>query len=539
MPQRILNGDQAMAYGALVAGVKLVTSYPGSPSSGTVEALIELAKLHSLDIEWSSNEKVAMELAIGASIAGRRALVCVKSVGMNAMLDPLMVLNLTPVHGGLVILLGDDPGGYGSQNDQDTRPLAALLQVPWMEPAGPAEGFAMMREAFEASERLQLPVIVRETRSFTLQAESIDVPDGPHRQPNLGLARERWRFVPVPRNVVEKNKALHVRLAAASPWVEDLPFNQVRGNGPRGIAAAGFAWRKLLDVLGAEPPEGVRLLKIGAIYPLPTALVTRFLSSCGEVLVLEENEPYVEDRLKVIAHDHGLSTGVLGKLTGHIPREGELFRWQIHQALNRFVPGFVPARQYRQEGEAEERPPRENHCAGCRYGEILDALQSAAAETGQELVLVGDPGCLATVAERLDAKYAIGSAVGVANGMSRAGISGRAVALFGDSSFFHTSLPAICNAVANRSDILMIVLDNRATVTSGFQPNPGVGRDALGHPAPVLSIERIAQACGVGYVRGVNADDPESKPREVFREVLAYRGLALLVVRTLCDRKHG
>jgi indolepyruvate ferredoxin oxidoreductase alpha subunit len=536
MPERIVNGDEAMAYGALAAGVKLVTGYPGSPSSGTVEALIGLAQVHELDIEWSSNEKVAMELAIGASIAGRRALVCVKSVGMNAMLDPLMVLNITPVHGGLVILLGDDPGGYGSQNDQDTRALAPLLQVPWLEPAGPAEGFAVMREAFEASERLQLPIIVRETRSFTLQTEPIDVPEEPHRQPNLGLARERWRFVPVPSNVVEKNSALHARLPDVCRWVEGLPFNQICGDGPRGIAAAGFAYRKLRDVLGTEPPEGIRLLKLGSLYPLPEELAARFLSDCRDVLVLEENEPYLEDRLKAVAHDHKLSTKVLGKLTGHVPREGELFRWQIHQTLTRFLPGFVPAREYRQEDEAEERPLRENHCAGCRYGEILDALQAAADETGQELVLVGDPGCLATVAERLDAKYAIGSAVGVANGMSRAGIAGRAVALFGDSSFFHTTIPAICNAVVNRSDILMIVLDNRATVTSGFQPNPGVGRDALGRPAPELSIERIAQACGVGYVRSVNADDLGSKLHDVFREVLAYRGLALLVVRTMCDR---
>jgi indolepyruvate ferredoxin oxidoreductase alpha subunit len=536
MPERILNGDEAMAYGALVAGVKLVTSYPGSPSSGTVEALIRLAQAHNLDIEWSSNEKVAMELAIGASIAGRRALVCVKSVGMNAMLDPLMVLNLTPVHGGLVILLGDDPGGYGSQNDQDTRPLAPFLQVPWLEAEGPAEGFAMMREAFEASERLQLPIIVRETRSFTLQTEPIEVPEGPYPQPNLGLARERWRFVPVPSNVVEKNKALHTRLAEARRWVDGLPFNQIPGNGPRGIVAAGFAYRKLLDVVGVTPPEGIHLLKLGALYPLPEELAARFLSDCREVLVFEENEPYVEDRLKALAHDHGLSTRILGKQTGHVAREGELFRWQIHRALIRFVPGLIPAREYRQENEAEERPLRENHCAGCRYGEILDALQSAAAEMCQELVLVGDPGCLATVAERLDAKYAIGSAVGVANGISRAGIAGRAVALFGDSSFFHTTIPAICNAVANRSDILMIVLDNRATVTSGFQPNPGVGRDALGNPAPELSIERIAEACGVGYVRGVNADDSGARLRETFRELLAYRGLALLVVRTLCDR---
>jgi indolepyruvate ferredoxin oxidoreductase alpha subunit len=394
----------------------------------------------------------------------------------------------------------------------------------------------MMREAFEASERLQLPIIVRETRSFTQQSELIDVPEGPHRQPNLGLARERWRFVPVPSNVVEKNRALHARQADACRWVEGLPFNQTCGNGPRGIAAAGFAYRKLLDVLGPNPPEGIRLLKLGALYPLPEELAARFLADCRDVLVLEENEPYMEDRLKSLAHQHELSTKVLGKLTGHVPREGELFRWQLLQALIRFLPGLIPARKYRQENEAEERPLRENHCAGCRYGEILDALQSAAAEMGQELVLVGDPGCLATVAERLDAKYAIGSAVGVANGITRAGITGRAVALFGDSSFFHTTIPAICNAVVNRSDILMIVLDNRATVTSGFQPNPGVGRDALGNPAPELSIERIAEACGVGYVRAVNADDPGSSLREFFSNGLAHRGLALLVVRTLCDR---
>src|SRR5947209_5345707 len=158
MPERTLSGDEAMGYGALVAGVKLVASYPGSPSSGTVEVLIGLAERHGLYVEWSSNEKVALELGIGASIAGRRALVCTKSVGMNAMLDPLMALNLTPVHGGLVILLGDDPGGYGSQNDQDTRPLAQLLELPLLEPAGPAEGHALMQAAFEASERLRMPV---------------------------------------------------------------------------------------------------------------------------------------------------------------------------------------------------------------------------------------------------------------------------------------------------------------------------------------------------------------------------------------------
>jgi indolepyruvate ferredoxin oxidoreductase alpha subunit len=535
MAERTVNGDEAMGLGALVAGVKVVTSYPGSPSSGTVAALIGWAGEHGLDVEWSANEKVAVEIAIGASIGGRRALACTKSVGMNAMLDPLMALNLTPVHGGLVILLGDDPGGYGSQNDQDTRPMAPLLEVPWLEPSGPAEGFAMIREAFEASERLRLPVVVRETRSFTQQVETVDVPDGPYHQPALGMAREPWRFVPVPRNVVEKHRALHARLAEAQGWVERLPFNRAVGDGPMGVVAAGFAYRKLLDVVGETPPDGLRLLKLGALYPLPEEVVARFLAGCREVLVLEENEPFVEERLEALAHRHRLSARVVGKRTGHVAREGELYRWQVGEALTRFLPGFVPERTYRAADEAGERPKRENYCAGCRYGPILDALQAAAAEIGQELVLVGDPGCIVSVAERLTAKYAIGSAVGLADGLTRAGVPGRAVAIFGDSSFFHSSLPAVCNAVVGRSEVLMVVLDNRATVTTGFQPNPGVGRDALGRPAPALSIERIATACGVGLVRSAGPDDLEARLPSLFREALAFRGLALLVIRTRCD----
>jgi indolepyruvate ferredoxin oxidoreductase alpha subunit len=405
-----------------------------------------------------------------------------------------------------------------------------------MEPAGPAEGFAMMREAFAASERLRMPVIVRITRSFTQQVEAVEVPDGPHEQPDLGLAGEPWRFVPVPRNVVAKHRELHARLEQAGRWVEELPFNQETGVGDRGIVGVGFAHRKLLEAIGERPVEGLRVLKLAAHYPVPAGLVARFLNGCREVLVIEETEPFVEARLKAIAHDLGCRVTIRGKDSNDLPREGELFRWQIQRALQRFLPDFLPSRIFAEADEAAERPRRESHCAGCRYAEILDSLHSAAAEIGESPVLVGDPGCLVTVADRLHAKYAIGSAVGVADGLRRAGLGRRAVALFGDSSFFHTTLPAICNAVVGRSDILMIVLDNGATVTSGFQPNPGVGRDALGRPAPALSIERIAAACGVEYVQGIGPDAPADDLRAAFRAALAHRGLALLVVRTRCDR---
>jgi indolepyruvate ferredoxin oxidoreductase alpha subunit len=531
-----ITSAQALARGALAAGVKVVTSYPGSPSSETVELLIELAGPHGLHVEWSSNEKVAMEIGIGVSIAGRRALVCTKSVGMNAMVDPLMVLNLTPVHGGLVILLGDDPGGYGSQNDQDTRPIASMVEMPMMEPATPAEGFAMIQTAFAISEQYHTAVIVRETRSFTQQTEPVDIPRGIYPQPDLGLVREPWRFVPVPKNAVQKHRELHARIAALELWANDTPFNRVEGKGERGIVAAGFVYRKLLDILGDRPRDDLHLLKLGVLYPLPRDVVARFLSGCREVLVLEENEPYLESQIKAVAHDSGSRARIAGKLTGHTPREGELFRWQIQQALERFLSGFAPAHSYLEQGEAAERPPRENHCAGCRFGVIVDALREVAAALGQNPVLIADPGCLTSVADRIDAKFAIGSAVGVAEGLARAGIGERAVALFGDSSFFHTTLPAIINAVHQGSDILMVVLDNGATVTSGFQTHPGVARDARGRPAPALDIERIARACGVADVHTVGPDELDAKLRPLFREGLTRPGLRLIVARSPCDQ---
>ena len=531
MVEKTLNGDRAIAYGALDSGVKLVTSYPGSPSSGTVETLIGLAKEHNIYVEWSSNEKVAMDMGIGASIAGRRALVCTKSVGLNVMIDPLMALNLTPVNGGLVILLGDDPGGYGSQNDQDSRALAASLEMPLMEPATPAEAYAMVNEAFRISEKFHTAVIIRETRSFSQQEEPVSVSDRPYREVDIGLVRETFRFVPVPANAVEKHRALHKTIESLADWTENTPFNQVTGSGKKGVICAGFAYRKLCDVMGEESPKGFRLLKLGIPYPLPRNKIANFLKDCQEVLVIEETEPFLESHIKAVAHDTHCSAEIIGKQNPHIPQEGEVFRWQIQLALAGFIQEFVPAREYSKKNEAEERPKKKNHCAACRYDEVLDRLEEAAKSLGQKPVIVGDPGCLVTVAARLDAKYALGSAVGVADGLSKAGIDERAVAIFGDSSFFHSALPAICNAAHNRSNILMVVLDNEATATSGFQPHPGVGKNAMGQEVSSLGIEKIARACGVKNVYTSGIDESETKQVNTFRKALRLDELTMVIIR--------
>ena len=526
-----------MAWGALAAGIKIVTSYPGSPSSGTVEVLIELAKEHNLYVEWSTNEKVAMEMGIGASIAGRRALVCVKSVGLNVMIDPLMALNLTPLNAGLVILLGDDPGGYGSQNDQDSRPLACLLEMPMMEPATPPEAYAMMQEAFEVSEKYQVAVIIRETRSFTRQTESVEIAAEPYEQIDMGLVREPYRFVPVPINAVTKHQALHETLDALIDWGNGTAYNRIYGTGDKGIVGGGFAYQKIRDLIGDDQPKNFRLLKLGNLYPLPAKVITQFLKDCREILIVEENSPFLEIHIKALAQEIGWWGKIYGKQSGHLPQAGEMYRWQIQLALIQFMPGFVPVKDCRQENESAEKPQKEGFCRDCRYDEVLDKLAEAAASLGKKPVIIGDPGCLVTVAERLDAKYALGSAVAVADGLSKAGCPEPVVAMFGDSAFFHTTLPALCNAVYNRSDILMVVLDNKATVTSGFQPNPGVGKDACGNPAPQLDIERIARACGVKNVFPSDLDDTDGALDETFRKALNQPDLTMVIVR-IKKKKH-
>ena len=544
VPQTI-TGGQALAFGAARAGVGCITGYPGSPSTATVATLVELLRGGEgagCHLEWSANERVALEVAIGACLGGRRSLVCTKSVGMNVMVDPLMALNLTPLSAGMVIILGDDPGAYGSQNDQDTRALADLLELPMLEPATPCAGLELVEAAFDASERYAMPVVVRVTRSFDTCREAAGSAAGMPCgwQVRRGrVVREALRYVPYPGNAVAKHQELHRRLPLAAEWVADAAFNRVaamaspppEGAGPsRGIVSAGFCTRKLADVIGAggAAEAGLGLLELGGIFPLPAAPVRDFLAAHDEVLILEENEPYLEQHIAALAHASRLSARVRGKLTGEVPRCGELYRWQIAAAVAAFAPALPVSARYTADGEQAERPPRKNHCAGCPFDQLVDAVQEWLRAAGRDAWLVADPGCLATEAPRLGAKYAIGSAVAVADGLLRAGQD--AVALFGDSAFFHAALPALCNAYAHGANLAAIVADNAGSVTTGRQPHPGSGRSALGTPAPRLDMLAIARACGASHASRV----PLSELPGALPAALDGPGVRVLVVDAPC-----
>ena len=530
-----INGDTALAWGAIEAGVSCVTGYPGSPGTGTFTTLADTAAEYGHDAEWCLNERIALDVAAGVSQGGRRVLVCTKSVGMNVALDTLMVLNMTGVHAGLVILMGDDPGAWGSQNEQDGRFFGPLAEIPMLEPATPEEGRRMMRWAFDFSESFRTVVILRITRSFSVCEAGQPAINRPPSQPALAPDREPMRWISSLSNCIPNHRRLHRNLKAISETFEKIPFNRIEGAGELGVIASGFGHSKLQDALEGADTSELRRLKLGSLYPLPGGLITNFLKQCKQVLVLEEVDPYLEDSIKTIGYDAGVTPRVIGKRSGHVPGEGELFRWQIQKALKAYLPDLTPKRVFTEAGWQKEKPFRKSHCAGCPYNDILAALREEAAALGQNPYLTADPGCVVIAAKHLDTKLCMGSAIGAALGLQKAGVGERAVAITGDSAFYHSSVNALIHARSTGANLLLVVLDNAGSLTTGGQPTPDRGVRVAGKPGPVVGINDLAVACGVDSVWTVGETDPEAHMRRVFRAALQTEGLGLVTIRKRCE----
>lgn len=529
-----INGDTALAWGAIEAGVSVVTGYPGSPGTDIFNTLADCGSTYGHHAEWCLNEAVALNVAAGASQGGKRALVCLKSVGMNVALDTLMVLNMTGIHGGLVILLGDDPGAWGSQNEQDTRWVGNYTELPVLEPATPQEGRDMVRWAFDHSEANGIIVIIRLTRSFSQRLEEGPDPAPPTEMPAREPDREPLSWVSALRTTEGNHRRLHQTLATVEAEANSLPYNTVEGDGRKGIIAAGFAYTKLQDALEGADRSPFRILKLGSLYPLPARVVSEFLGGCDEVVVFEEVDPYVEDMVKAVGYDAGATPKVLGKRTGHVRWEGELFRWNIQDTLKKWVPGFSPSVVYAEAEWEKEKPVRISHCAGCPYVEIITAFREEAKALGQNPFLAGDPGCVVMAADLLDTKLCMGSAIGIAHGLKRSGVRERTVAVIGDSAFYHSGITPLVHARATGSDMLVMILDNSGAVTTGGQPTPDRGMPGCEGTGPAVGMRELAECIGLPNVWEVLEEDSEDRMREVFRSALASQGMGMLIVRKEC-----
>ncbi len=543
----LLLGNEAIARGAIEAGIAVATAYPGTPSTEIVESLAEVANDLGIYVEWSVNEKVAFETAFAAATAGARSLTAMKHVGLNVAADPLFSSAYTGVEEGFVIVSADDPSMWSSQNEQDNRLYGLHAYIPVIEPTTLREVKDLTKQCFEFSKEIQHPVILRTTTRISHTRVVVEL--GPISKP---IRRGKYfkdpeRYVLVPSNARKLRAKLVEKWRSIEEKLSSFPFNAIEGDGKVLIVGAGISYSyvvEALEHLGIR--DKVRVLKLSTVVPLPRDLVRKALEGVEKVLVVEELEPVVEMQLKSLVVDEGMSIEVHGKdLVGY------LYEMSLTRAM-RAVAKFMGI-DYAEPSGIETtlpsfvfpRPPQ--LCPGCPYRPLYYALRKVVdrlnAERGveHEPIFCGDIGCYTLGLNppfRLhDTTIEMGGSLGMANGFAISVDDRIPIAIIGDSTFYHAGIPPLINAVYNSKPVLVIVLDNRITAMTGHQPNPSTGITATGREAKIVKIEDIARACGVEYVKvfdPANIEETEKILREAIEYVEKERKPALIVSRRLC-----
>jgi indolepyruvate ferredoxin oxidoreductase alpha subunit len=500
-----LSGNEAVARGAWDAGVELAAAYPGTPSTEIVQTIAEFPGVYA---EWSTNEKVALEVALGASMTGRRALTAMKHVGLNVASDSLMTLGQVGAKAGLVIAVSDDVGFSSSQNEQDSRFWGRFVHLPVLEPADAGEAYAMTRDAFALSERYAVPVLVRLTTRVShvkrmVGIETREAPDGRRH----GYEKDAARWITTPNHVAKRLALRAERDAALALEAESSAWNRLEpGQDARiGFIVSGPAYHVVREAYPDAP-----IVKLGLSHPLPLGLAKRLATSVERVLVVEEVDPIVENELRAAGF------AVHGKDV--LPRQGEITVPVLEHAVSRLTRGESRGKAAARPAALFPRPP--TLCAGCPYTGVYFWLGQL-----KDTIICGDIGCYTLGCgspwDAMDTVISMGASLGVAHGMVQAQ-AGEAkpksvLAVIGDSTFLHTGMPALANITYQGGNVTVLLLDNRSTAMTGGQNNPGNGRRMDGTPAPRIDFARLVEALGVKRER-VRMADPYELP--TFRKVL-------------------
>jgi len=543
-------GNQAMGLGALRSGVNLVSGYPGTPSTECLEYIAAEAKRNDLasrglHVEWSTNEKAALEIAAGAALAGGRALATMKQVGLNVAMDAMMSLPYLGF-GGLVLLVADDPGPFSSQTEQDTRQVAEFIKEPLLDPSTPEEAEAMMRQAFELSETYHTPVIVRSVTRISHGAVSMEAAYDYQPHPISGFVPSA-QWVVLPGRAFAGHNEIAARLRELTVASSTSSFNSLEQTGLSaapahlGVAAGGLSWAYLKDVLQQIGYQGsLRLLKVGQPMPFPESLATEFLRGLDEVIVFEELEPVIERQLLQLAGREHLPVRISGHLTATTKVAGENSTAQIAGHLLDFlsVAGsgrLTPAAPTDATPALPARPPI--LCAGCPHRASFYAVKQAL--KGRPATFSADIGCYtlgnAVPLEMVQTCVCMGGGFTVPQGLAWAEPNSKHIGFVGDSTFFASSVTGLMSAVYNQADVTLIVLNNSITAMTGGQPHPGTGQRMAATPGPnqAISITALMQAVGVGCV--LEADPLDlSKAIATVQQAVDYPGVSCIVFSSPC-----
>lgn len=507
---QLMLGNDAVAQGAWEAGVKVVCSYPGTPSTEITEAAAKYPEIH---VQWAPNEKVAAEVAFGAAMAGGRAMTCMKHVGVNVAADPLFTAAYTGVNGGLVVCCADDPGMHSSQNEQDSRYYARAAHIPMLEPADSQECKDFTRLAFQLSEELDTPVFVRLTTRIA-HARSVVQPETREDPGVKPYRKDPMKYVMMPGMARKRHVQVEKREDFLAEAANRMPLNRVKLRDTAvGIITSGACYQYVRDAL-----PNASTLKLGMVYPLPMKLIADFARQVERLIVVEELEGLIEKDVRAagIACEGKNLTGLQGELSVERIRSAVL-----GTPLPSVDTPDLPA-----------RPPV--LCPGCPHRGVFYAINKLS------LRVMGDIGCYTLAAlpplSAMDACLCMGASIGMASGAERAQgreFSKGTVAVLGDSTFLHSGITALIDAVYNREAITVLILDNRITGMTGHQQNPATGLDIHGQPAPAVDLERLCQSCGVSHVTVVDPFDLKAT-EQALREETAHDGVSVIIARRPC-----
>ena len=535
-----LMGNEAMGRGAVEAGVKVVTGYPGTPASEVLEYASNYPDVH---VEWCINEKVALEIATGASLCRTRAMAVMKHNGTNVALDFLMHLNYTGVRGGLVLISGDDPGGISSQNEEDSRIITHLdAHLPVFDPWCPQEAKDMVRRAFDLSEKTELCFVVRPVMRVCHARSQVNLAEIASIAKEPVFEDDRSRFImsavrePKAGGVLRpvlRHKWLNEKQPELLKIMEDSPFNYLEeGEGNIGLIACGIGYAYLKEaeeILGKKFP----ILKLGTL-PLPRDKVTKFARQMDKLVVYEDSEAVVECLLKELLYEEGIEVEVAGR-SGFLPKEGELSTEVVLVSLASLYPSLEKSLP-KSEPIAINVPTRtRTQCVGCSYRGLLHALKLITRKTHG--IVTGDIGCYDAGSflplELQSTIYCMGSSIPMATGIAYSGSKQPVFSIIGDSTLFHNGILGLLNAIHNAVDMVAIVCDNRTTAMTGFQPHPGSDIDITGKPVVAIDIAKMATAAGVTSARVVN---PYNIPEvtEALNKAVKEKGVSVIVASSPC-----
>lgn len=539
MHKEFLMGNAAIALGAVASGVNVVAGYPGTPSTEVLETIAK-HRPDDVYVEWSVNEKAAMELAAGASYSGARTLVTMKQVGLNVASDPLMSLEYIGVKGGMVILVADDPGPISSQTEQDTRHFAAFSKLPCFDPSSAQEAYEMIQEAYEYSEKYNTPVFLRPTTRVCHGYASVSVKDPEEYTVHTpeGFVKDSKRWVIFPRLSYQNHQKIEARNVELADIFSSYEKNKIYpacdafADSRKGIISGGISFTYAMETL--IETGMVRHLKISTPHPFPEKLAVQFLDGLDEVLCLEELDPVIERELTYICGKYHLPVKILGKLTHNTANAGENTRDSVDTYIRTFLD--LPVKEQQKLTDVPPLPVRPPVlCAGCPHRASFYAVKKAM--QGRKTIFCGDIGCYtlgnASPLDMVDTCLCMGAGLNIAQGVEKIEPDTACFAFVGDSTFFASAITGVVNAVYNQANMTLVVLDNSTTAMTGHQPHPGTGRTVMGEIVQKINIEQVLRGIGVQDVETVNPLDHEAAVSCV-KELADKPGVKAIIFKSPC-----